>query len=164
MMTQQELAAAIRADRKTWRDLCEAVGPDRMDEPGPMGEWTFGDLAGHLAGWRNRTIRRLEAAGRGEPDPGNPWPPDLDDDDIINEWFRRKDEGRSAKELVADYDSSFERLAAAIEALPEASITDPNAFEWTGGEALGEIDFREHLHEEHLTPARRWIEERGPTR
>src|SRR5829696_6548585 len=109
MKSRDELAAEIRADRATWRDLCEAVGPDRLNEPGPMGEWTFGDMAGHLAAWRNRTIRRLEAAGRGEPDPGNSWPPDLDDDDLINEWFHARDEGRDAAEMVADYDGSFER-------------------------------------------------------
>ena len=27
-----------------------------MTEPGPMGEWTFKDLAAHLLGWRERTI------------------------------------------------------------------------------------------------------------
>jgi hypothetical protein len=161
MMNRAELAAAIRADRKTWRDLCDAVGVHRMNEPGPMGEWTFGDMAGHLAAWRNKTIRRLECAARGEPDPGDPWPRDLEDDDAVNEWFHRKDEGRSADEMVADYDSSFERLAAVIEALPEAAITDPNAFEWTGGTALGDIDFRDHLHQEHIPAVNRWLEEHG---
>lgn len=36
-------------------------------QPGPIGEWTFGELAGHLLGWRNRTLARLEAAAAASP-------------------------------------------------------------------------------------------------
>ena len=61
--------ARIDAERRYWRDLVAEVGEDRMDEPGPMGEWTFKDLAAHLLGWRQRTIARLEAAAAGEREP-----------------------------------------------------------------------------------------------
>ena len=30
----------IVADRTIWRALVEDVGPDRMEVPGPMGDWT----------------------------------------------------------------------------------------------------------------------------
>jgi hypothetical protein len=56
MRTRAEQLAAIQADQQLWRDLAAEVGPDRYGEPGPMGEWSFGDMAGHLLGWRNRTI------------------------------------------------------------------------------------------------------------
>jgi hypothetical protein len=157
MTTKAELAAAIRADRAVWRSLVAEVGRDRMDEPGPMGEWTFGDLAGHLAGWRNRRSALLEAAAGGEPKPSSPWPAEFQDNDSINDWIREHDRDRSAEDLVADYDRSFERLAAAIEALPEAMLSDPQAFAWTGGEPLVEGDFTSHLHEEHLPAVRAWL-------
>src|SRR5262249_14986178 len=79
--TSAELLDAIREARRFWRSLTAEVGEARFDEPGPMGDWTFADMAGHLAGWRNRTIARVEAAGRGGPEPANPWPAELDDDD-----------------------------------------------------------------------------------
>src|SRR5205814_880486 len=56
--TKDELIESIRADQRFWRELVAEVGPARYDEPGPMGAWTFGDTAGHLLGWRNRTISR----------------------------------------------------------------------------------------------------------
>ena len=56
-----QIAATIEREYAAWRALVEEVGRNRMNEPGPMGEWTFGDRAGHLLGWRNRTIARLEA-------------------------------------------------------------------------------------------------------
>src|SRR5712691_526806 len=110
MRTRPEQIAVIRADQQFWRDLAAEVGPARYAEPGPMGDWSFGDMAGHLVGWRNRTIARLEAAARGGADPQPPWPAKLDDDDAINDWIHDQHAGRSAGELVADYGASYDRL------------------------------------------------------
>src|SRR5262245_1971729 len=118
MRTKAEQIAGIKADQQFWRDLAAEVGPERYGEPGPTGDWSFGDMAGHLAGWRNRTIKRLEALARGEPDPPTPWPAELgDDDDTINDWIRRNDASRSAADLVADYEGSYDRLIVALAAL-----------------------------------------------
>src|SRR5262245_32410620 len=111
-----------------------------------MGDWNFGDMAGHLLGWRNRTITRLDALGRGEPEPAPPWPAELDDDDVINDWIREQDFGRSPGELVAAYDRSYDRLATAIDAVPGEKLTDPAAFPWLEG-PLVDADFTAHLHD-----------------
>jgi hypothetical protein len=155
--TKADLVEAIRADQQVWRDLVAEVGPDRFDEPGPMGEWTFGDMAGHLLGWRDRSIRRLQAGARGEPEPPEPWPPELDDDDTINDWIRKQQDGRSSAELVAAYDASYDRLAAVIESLTDAQATDPATFPWVG-EPIVNVDFTGHLHEEHLPSVRAWLD------
>ena len=159
MRTKDEQIAGIRADQQFWRDLAAEVGPDRFDEPGPMGEWSFGDLAGHLAGWRNRTILRLEAAARGEADPPPPWPAELDDDDGINDWIHDQHARRSAAQLVADYYASYDRLIAALESIPEAKLKDPEAMPWVG-EALVNAPFTGHLHDEHVPGVRAWLERR----
>ena len=161
MRTKAEALAALRADQQFWRDLAAEVGPARYTEPGPMGEWSFGDMAGHLLAWRNRTIARLEAAGRAEPEPAAPWPSQLEGDDPINDWIREQDAGRSPERLVADYAASYDRLAAAIDALPEQQLTDPDAFEWLG-EPLVEVDFTGHLHEEHVPAVRAWLDGEAP--
>lgn len=157
MPTKADLVAAIRADQQFWRDLAAEVGAARLDEPGPMGEWSFGDLAGHLLGWRNRTIARLEAAARGEPEPAAPWPAGLDDDDTINDWIREQHATRTAAQNVADYDASYDRLSAALEALPEDRLRDPAAFPWAG-DALVTVDFTGHLHDEHVPSVRAWLD------
>ena len=168
MRTKAEQISSIRADQRFWRDLAAEVGPDRYAEPGPMGEWSFADMAGHLVGWRNRTIARLEAAGRGEPEPAAPWPPDIVDDDrfsgpdledpvTINAWIHEQHAGRSPEQLVGDYDASYDRLIAAIEAVPDAMVADPGAFPWLEG-PLTDADFTSHLHEEHLPSVRAWLD------
>ena len=122
-----------------------------------MGDWTFADMAGHLAAWRGRTIARLAAAGRGEPVPAPPWPPELRDDDDINPWIREHDAGRSPEELVLAYDASYDRLIAAIESLPDDLMSDRAAFPWVGA-PLVEVDFTGHLHDEHVPDVRAWLD------
>ncbi len=160
MRTRDGQIAAIRADQQFWRDLVAEVGSDRFAEPGPMGQWSFADLSGHLLGWRNRTINRLEAYARGEPDPPNPWPAQLDDDDPINAWMHAQDAGRRPDQLVADYDASYDRLISAIESMPEAKLTDPTAIPWLEG-PLVDADFTSHLHDEHMPSVRAWLEGAG---
>ena len=122
MTTGSELAARFRSDRDRWRALVAKVDHARMDEPGPMGEWTFKDLVSHLCAWRMRTVARAEAAVRGEHRPANPWPASMTEDDPINDWFRERDQGRPVDELLDAYDGSFERMATAVEALPGEAI------------------------------------------
>jgi hypothetical protein len=157
MQTRAEQVAAIRADQEFWRNLAAEVGARRYAEPGAMGEWTFADMAGHLTGWRNRTIARLEAAGQGRPEPAPPWPADLDDDDAINDWIRDEHAGRTPEELVAAYDASYDRLIAALEALPDDLVTDPDVLPFLGS-ALVDADFTAHLHDEHVEPVRAWLD------
>jgi len=158
MRTRDEQIAAIRADQRFWRDIAAEVGEGRYALPGPMGEWSFGEMAGHLLGWRKRTIARLEAFARGEPAPPDPWPAGLDDDDAVNDWIRAQHRDRSPVQLVSDYDASYDRLVAIIEALPEAKLTRPVPDAIPGNEeALVEIDFTGHLHDEHVPAVRAWL-------
>jgi hypothetical protein len=164
MTSEQQKAAAdrIRADREFWRDLVAEVGREHMHEPGPMGEWTFKDLAAHLAAWRNYRIPMIVAVTRGEPVPAPPWPAGLgeDDYDAINAWLQRRDSDRSLDDVLDDYDGSFERLAVALEALPERVAHDPNGLPWMDGEAAVDADFTEHLHGEHAPAVRAWLDSR----
>ena len=158
MRTREEQTAALRADQQFWRDLAAEVGPDRFDEPGTIGEWSFGELAAHLVGWRERTIARLEAAGRGEPDP-LPSEPDTDDEiDAMNVTIRDTYAGRPAAELVDAYTDTYDRLIRALDALPDAAMTDRESFPWLEGNQLIDIPFTGHLHEEHVPDVRAWLD------
>lgn len=158
--TRDEQISVIRADQQFWRDLAAEVGPDRYDEPGAQGEWTFGEVAGHLLGWRNRTLLRLEAAARGEPDP-LPDEPDTDEEiDAFNAQLRDSFSGRPAAELVDAYTDSYDRLIRALEALPDSALKDGDAFAWSEGRPLIDILFTGHLHEEHAPDVRAWLDGR----
>jgi hypothetical protein len=157
MRTQAEQIAAIRADQEFWRALAAEVGPARYAEPGPMGDWSFADMAGHLAGWRARTINRVLGLGRGEPEPAPPWTtePDGEDEvDKVNDWIRDRHSGRAPEQLVAEYDESYDRLIEALETVPAHLQTAVVAW---AEEPLVEVDFTGHLHDEHVAPVRAWL-------
>jgi uncharacterized protein (TIGR03083 family) len=157
MQTRSEQVAGIKADQQFWRDLVAEVGPERYGEPGAMGEWTFGDLAGHLLGWRDRTIARLEAAARREPDPYADEPEGEDAVDAVNVTIRDNDAGRPPAELIDAYADSYDRLIRALDALPESMLNDPQAFPFVDGPLI-DVLFTGHLHEEHVPDVREWLD------
>src|SRR5690348_18238395 len=157
--TKDDLLARMRAEHEGWRALLAEVGEERMERPGPMGEWTFKDLAAHLSGWRERTIRRLEAGPGVEP--AMPWPANLTDDDEINDWIHEQNRDRPPRDVPADADASYDRLAGAITALPEADVPTAGRFAWAEGIALADADFFGHLHEEHEPSLRTWLASAG---
>jgi hypothetical protein len=110
-----------------------------------------------LLGWRNRTIARLEALARGEPDPYADEPEGDEAVDRMNDWIRDNDVGRTPAELVAAYDASYDRLIAGLLALPDATLTDPDAMAWAEGPLL-DAPFTGHLHEEHVPTVRAWLD------
>lgn len=166
-VTKGEVVAAINRERDRWEALLAEVGEDRMLEPGPMGEWTFKDLADHLTAWRERGLRRLEAAAHGQPEPPPPWPAELDEDDKvddINAWFREQGQDKLLGQVLDESRESYARLAEVVQRLPDEALTDPTYFAWTDGQALGaEIingGFFGHLYDEHEEDLRRWLAER----
>jgi hypothetical protein len=156
------VVARIREEQVAWRALVAQVGEDRMLEPGPMGDWSFKDLAAHLLGWREWTILRLEAAlVSGGPRPVAPWPKTMDDPDGINDWIQEQSADRSVPDVLRAIDQSYDRLAAALGALPEATLIDPAGLPWLDGTAAADTDWVSHLHEEHESSIRDWLERRG---
>jgi hypothetical protein len=145
--------------RERWRRLVTDVGPERLEEPGAMGDWTFKDVAAHLTAWRRRTVARLEAAARGEPAPPPPWSGDVAgdaEDDPINDWIHERTKDRPADELLAEADGVDDDFVAAIRALPIDQLIDPQRFPWLEGVALADTDFGGHL-DEHEPGVRRWL-------
>lgn len=152
------LTEHIRAVQARWRQLVADVPEDRLETPGAMGEWTFKDVAAHLTGWRRRTILRLEAAARGEPQPPNPWPASLGDGetDAVNAWMHERSRDRALADVLAEADAVHDEFAAVVATLPAELLTDPNRFGWMEGVALADGDFGGHL-EEHEPDVRAWL-------
>ncbi|HUG16741.1 MAG TPA: maleylpyruvate isomerase N-terminal domain-containing protein [Thermomicrobiales bacterium] len=164
MKTRADLLDHIRREHAAWRALLAEVGEDRMEEPGPMGDWTFKDLAAHLLFWNERTIARIEA-GPGGRIPF-PWPASFGDEDEIedwdevNAWIYEQHRQLPLRDVLADKDRQYERFEQLIEALPDDALLTPGHFEWMGGRALVEAQFFGHLHEEHMPSIQAWLASR----
>jgi hypothetical protein len=164
-VTKGEVVAAINKEREAWDALLAEVGEDRMLEAGPMGEWTFKDLADHLTAWRERSLQRLEAAAHGQPEPAPPWPAELKEDDEINDWFQKRSEEKLLGEVLDESRESYARLAEAVQQLPDDALTDSSYFPWLEGTSLGDAvvsgEFFGHLRDEHMADIRQWLATRA---
>src|ERR687888_358044 len=85
---------------------------------------------------------------------------EVGDDDSINDWIHDQHTDRTPEQLVADYDASYDRLIAALEAMPDDKLADPNAVPWIG-DSLVNADFTGHLHDEHMPDVRAWLDRHG---
>jgi hypothetical protein len=162
-MRRAELLAELQSEQKAWEGLLAQIGEDRLDEPGVQGEWSIKDIVAHLTAWRRRTVRRLEAAVAGQPEPAHDWPIDLHEDDEINAWFHERDRGQSLRETLAESRRVFDKLVSAIEKFPEDALDDPERLPWMQGAPVSGATFFGHFHAEHEADMREWLS-RQPTR
>ena len=159
---KHQLVEIIDEERTDWEALLADVDPDRMDEPGVTGAWSFRDVTAHLLAWRDGGTRLLEAEARGEPEPPTPWPAALTGDDEINAWLYERDRDLTADQVLSAYVETFVRLRTVVLALPDEALTDPAYFPWMDGQSVAESildrSWFDHLHVEHEPQIRSWLD------
>lgn len=173
LRTKAQLLATVATAQSDLAALLAEAGPERLNEPGVTGDWTFKDVVAHLTGWRLRTIARLEAAAS-DSEPLMPWPAELgrgDEENVeaINQWMYAQNRERPAADILRESDASFRNLAAAVSALPDEDLLMPGqlGYEWLDGAALGPAllggsseHLYEHLHDEDQPSIRAWLARR----
>jgi hypothetical protein len=160
--TKAALLERVRRERADWERLLAEVGEARMEEPGPMGQWTFKDLQAHLTAWQRHELAPLEQTLRGER-PAPPWPAHLDphrDQDRINRFVYEATHDLPLTEVLRQARRAWDELDEGIAALPEEALTDPHHFPWMEGEALGPSVLHHafaHFPQDHEADARAWL-------
>jgi hypothetical protein len=159
--TASALLALIEHERTAWTELLAAVGHERMEQPGATGDWTFKDVVAHLMGWRRLSLIRLDAAVQNREPDAPPWPAGLSeehDTDAINEYFFRSGRERPLEHLLDEAGQSFDRMRAAVLALPEDALYDTSRYSWLRGWPVAAVVERSFAHfHEHETPVREWL-------
>ncbi|HEY8601124.1 MAG TPA: ClbS/DfsB family four-helix bundle protein [Thermomicrobiales bacterium] len=162
--TRVELQALLWRMRADLERFVAEAGPTRMELPGAMGEWTLKDAVAHLSAWRWWSVTRLEGAVREEA-PSPPWDPGLDegdeaDVDRINQQFYVASRGLPVATILADSRATFDRLEAALLALPEADLFTPGRFGWLHDYPAAAIvtGSAAHLYEEHAPDIRAFLD------
>lgn len=156
-MSKAELLRNLDEENRQWEALLGAIGEARMEEPGVAGHWSIKDIVAHITSWRRRTVMRLQAQGRGEPEPPPYWPPNLKSDDDINAWFYEMNHLRPVPEVLAESRHVYQQLRAAIESLPESGLLDPQRFPWLQGQPLTAAALYSHFHDEHEADMRAFL-------
>jgi hypothetical protein len=158
------LLVLIEHERAAWEALLVAVGRERMEQPGADGDWTFKDVVAHLMGWRRLSLMRLEAAVHNRTPGAPPWPSGLTeehDTDSINAYFVETGRRTTLDTLLEETAQSFERMRAAVVALPERALYDTGRYPWLGGWPLAAVVEHSFAHfHEHEALIETWLEKR----
>jgi hypothetical protein len=164
-VSKADWLARIDQGQQTWESIVNEAGADGLNRPGAAGDWTLKDVAGHLNGWRSRTVARLEATANGEEPAANIWPANLSDEteagtDEINEWLYDHYRAQPAETILGESREQFGRMRAAVEALSEDDLNTPGRFAWFGDDPISAVidGSLDHLYEEHEPTLRNWLE------
>ena len=106
-MKKSELLNWLQEEYQQWEAFLDQIDPAHMDQPGVSGHWSIRDIVAHLTGWRRRTVARLQAAQRSEPEPPPPWPAHLQTDDEINAWIYESGHGCSVRQVLDESHQVF---------------------------------------------------------
>ena len=160
-MEKSEFLNGLQEEYHQWEVLLNQFDLAQMDEPGVTGHWSIKDIVAHLTGWRRRTVARLQAAQRDEPEPPPPWPAHLQTDDEINAWIYETHHGRSVDEVLNESHQVFQQLLTAIEGLPDQVLIDPSSYlPWLEGNPFTPAGIFSHFHDEHESDMRTWLTRR----
>lgn len=160
-VTRDQALAVIARQQALWDDLVARVGPDRINAPGAMGEWTFKDLADHLTVWDQHELARVRAEFTGEPEPAAPWADEANGDDEINAWIQARTQTRSDETVLAEAHALFDDLAALVGQMPDEYLYSPDSIPWEEGYALGPAlvsgDWYGHYRDDHQAEVEAWL-------
>jgi hypothetical protein len=135
-LNREVILDRIRTERRRLEENLAQMPAGEMETPGVVGEWSVKDVLAHLVDWERRFLGWYEAGRRGErpavPAPGIGW----GELDRLNRQIYEQNRRRALEEVVADFQASYRRVVAVIEAMPEEEMFAPGRYEWLGENAL----------------------------
>jgi Protein of unknown function (DUF1706) len=138
-----------------------------MTAPGVEGDWSVKDVIAHIAAYEEWTADQLRAVARGEQEPyisdAIPAAARGLDVDARNAVIFEATRTQSLAQALVQAQATFDGLVAAIEALPEDELTQPNRSGWTKAQPLLEPvagNTYEHYHE-HIPLLQAWLAQRA---
>lgn len=160
VMDKSELRSWLVKQDRQWQDLLEEIGPQRMDLPGVMGEWSFKDMVAHLNDWQAWSIARMRAAQNGDPKPAPPWPESFTEDDEVNGWIYEANRKRPSAEVLDITQQNFDDLLDFVDSLNDDAAIEPEGHVvQLGDERFSTSEFFDHFHDDHEADVLRWLED-----
>jgi hypothetical protein len=163
-MNKHEFIDTMRSERAQWDALLSEIGAANMTNPGAAGDWCVKDLIAHISAYENWLVELFAAVRRGAlPSPSVLNDPDVDKRNAVV-YAANKD--RPLAGVQAESKVIFEKLVAAIEALPEDELVNEKHTAWYVEPFWKEAkpvweavagDSYEHYHE-HIPSLRAWWE------
>jgi len=119
--------SALLEDIRTGYQRLEAIiaplGAAQMTTPTVNGTWSVKDNLAHLTVWQNHLVSQLEGIRANEKPPA--FMPGLSTENEINERVYQQNKDRPLASVLADFQVSYQRVLAAVEAMSEEALNAP---------------------------------------
>lgn len=126
------LLEKIQTERRQLEKALAKLSKKEMVVPGVVGEWSVKDVLAHLFDWERRFVGWYEAGRRGEiprtPAPGMAWK----DLGRLNQQVFEKHRQRILDDVLAEFDASYRRTLALVQAMSEEELFQVGRCAWTG--------------------------------
>lgn len=160
--TKTDLLALINIEHARLTATLDGLTDDQLTQPGVESEWSVKDVLAHVTWWEQWMVQKLDSLVRGDKIPRLLRPDEDQDTGLarLNGDIFAATRDRPLAEVRADFDHSFEQALAAVTALPEHEIFDPQGLGGGLNEAplhLIASDTYEH-YAEHSATIRRWLD------
>jgi hypothetical protein len=148
-MTGPRLVEILQTKRAEWNALLAQIGPERMEIPGVVGDWSVKQLVAHLSWYEAAIVEGAEhALSTGTFKRRRPEGVSMDE---MNARIASESRNRPVTEVLAEADSVFARLLPLIESCPENLLNDPGVLglpqdmvPWMGVANNSYAHYREH--------------------
>ena len=155
-MNRSDLLAMLHDERQAWEALLVEVAEHGMTEPGLAGDWTGKDVIAHITWYERETAVMLEEKALVGSEL---WQLPQDERNVP---IYEESEDRDLEDVLAEAQSVFERLIAAIESLTEEELLDASRFrempdEWEPWKVVASNSY-EH-YRQHIPGIRAWLDE-----
>jgi hypothetical protein len=148
-MTGPRLASILHTERAQWNALLAQVGPERLEIPGALGEWSVKQLVAHLTWYEQAVVEGAQQVLKtGTFTRRRPAGVSLDEQ---NAQIADDSRARPASDVLAEADAVFGQLLVLIEACPQDLLNDPGVLglpddmvPWMGVANNSYAHYREH--------------------
>jgi len=133
--TKKELLRAIRAERKPLEAALKSISDAELVKSPRPGAWSIKDILAHVSAWEEIFMGWYEAGLKG----GKVGKPDFSQAGVlaeVNRGLYEANKDRSLEDVLAGFESSYERILALVASIPEEDIFTRGKFAWTGTQKL----------------------------
>jgi len=119
----------------------------KMEEKGVVADWSAKDILAHLSGWESYFLGWFNQNRHNEGSDNFPSHLSWEDRDEISQLIYTRAKDLPLDEVLDEFRTSYKRILAIVEMIPENELTSINQFAWTSGKPL--IDYASQVTWKH---------------
>ena len=128
---KEELLQFVEDGRIELVALINSIPKERLEEKGVETNWSVKDILAHMTAWETKMSNAFGEVLISDDPPD--WPITHQAVDELNAKFYEENKDKSLSQVLAEFEASYPKAVAAINALSEDDLFNPDRFYWRQG-------------------------------